>query len=106
MTVEELHQTMLAVANAAPSLRAAGVRELTVGDVRFAMDPLVPTIPASAAPEPPQAVSIAEDPATYGLPPGAPVPGADWVDWNEHRKAAERRDRELGRPDPKRRARE
>lgn len=56
----------------APKLREAGVSSLSVGDVVIA---LTPHVDQSVAPEDVEPDDPYDDPTTYGLSPGSPVPG-------------------------------
>lgn len=80
MTVDDF-LTMLETR--APALRTAGVLELAIGDLRVVLAPQAPQIaeaPVARVAVDDEPASAADDPLTYGLPPGAKVPGFERPD--------------------------
>lgn len=66
------------IADKAPALRKAGVTELVLDGVSVRLAPYVDPETQAQAPTQPQTredLDPLDDPETFGLPPGAPVPG-------------------------------
>lgn len=59
----------------AVELRQAGVLELDLAGMRVRFSPAEPKADADDQTKPAEPVLTQDDPATYGLPPGSPVPG-------------------------------
>jgi hypothetical protein len=98
MTAADLGAVLDAIAGRATALRDAGVREVSVDGISVklaAPEPKVSLVDTKSQPQPQNTrPGVAEDPGTYGLPPGSPVPGIDWGPGYE--AASKRRKRELG----------
>lgn len=73
MTAREVDDVCGVLLKHADNLRAKGVRELTVGDVKATFAP--PEVTEPPASNEPTATNDLDDPSTYGLPADAPTPG-------------------------------
>lgn len=74
MADQPLAEVLALLVERAPALREAGVLELEHGSLKVRLAPHVDTS-VSADPGPREELPPLEDPESYGLPPGSPVPG-------------------------------
>jgi hypothetical protein len=73
---DDLAAQLALIASHAPKLRTAGVQSLTIGGLSLVLLPPDPPESLDLAPaESDEPRSALEDPASYGLPDGAAIPG-------------------------------